>query len=216
MKKFFSTLVAVIVLVSVPIVAGAEKSADPMSKLGPRLHEKVKAHREKRSLDRVPSMRTEQETVRVILEARQAQEAIDQLKSLGGKIETSYGRFIQVVLPLSSVEEAAGIPQVRSMDLPAIAQEHALTSEGLPLIRVPAWHNRGLRGEGVGIIAPDGGGKPVLHIHAALGRGGRTLTGCLRPGVTTWLVGEAIIYEILGVDARRLFDEASGFNLLDV
>ena len=157
MKKFFSTLVAVIVLVSVPIVAGAEKSADPMSKLGPRLHEKVKAHREKRSLDRVPSMRTEQETVRVILEARQAQEAIDQLKSLGGKIETSYGRFIQVVLPLSSVEEAAGIPQVRSMDLPAIAQEHALTSEGLPLIRVPAWHNRGLRGEGVNVAILDGG-----------------------------------------------------------
>ena len=69
---------------------------------------------------------------------------------------------------------------------------------------------------GVGIIAPDGDGKPVLHIHAALGRGGRTLTGCLRPGVTTWLVAEAVIYEILGVDAKRLFDEKSGFNLLDV
>ena len=69
---------------------------------------------------------------------------------------------------------------------------------------------------GVGIIAPDKDGNPVLHIHAALGRGGRTLTGCLRPGVTTWLVAEAVIYEILGVDARRLFDEASGFNLLDV
>ena len=69
---------------------------------------------------------------------------------------------------------------------------------------------------GVGIIIPDRDGNPVLHIHAALGRGGRTLTGCLRPGVTTWLVGEAIIYEITGVDARRLPDEKSGFNLLDV
>ncbi len=69
---------------------------------------------------------------------------------------------------------------------------------------------------GVGIIAPDEQGNPVLHIHAALGRGGRTLTGCLRPGVTTWLVGEAVIYEILGVDAKRLPDTASGFNLLDV
>lgn len=69
---------------------------------------------------------------------------------------------------------------------------------------------------GVGIIAPDKDGKPVLHIHASLGRAGRTLTGCLRPGVRTWLVGEAIIHEITGVNARRLPDKASGFDLLEV
>ena len=69
---------------------------------------------------------------------------------------------------------------------------------------------------GVGILAPGKEGKPVLHIHASLGRSGQTLTGCLRPGVTTWLVGEAIIYEILGTDAKRLPDEESGFNLLEV
>ncbi|MFH1647096.1 MAG: PPC domain-containing DNA-binding protein [Chloroflexota bacterium] len=67
---------------------------------------------------------------------------------------------------------------------------------------------------GAGIIAPDKEGKPVLHIHASLGRAGRTLTGCLRPGVSTWLVGEAIIYEITGVSARRLPDKNSGFDLL--
>ena len=69
---------------------------------------------------------------------------------------------------------------------------------------------------GVGIIAPDEDGKPVLHIHASLGRSGQTLTGCLRPGVKTWLVGEAIIYEITDTDARRLPDKESGFNLLEV
>ena len=69
---------------------------------------------------------------------------------------------------------------------------------------------------GVGVIAPDKDGKPVLHIHAALGRGSDTLTGCLRPGVTTWLVAEAIIYEITGVNARRLPDDKSGFDLLEV
>jgi uncharacterized protein len=69
---------------------------------------------------------------------------------------------------------------------------------------------------GVGIIAPDKDGKPVLHIHAALGRAGKTLTGCLRPGVTTWLVGEAIIYEITGATARRLPDKASGFELMEM
>jgi predicted DNA-binding protein with PD1-like motif len=69
---------------------------------------------------------------------------------------------------------------------------------------------------GAGIIAPDKNGRPVLHIHASLGRGPRALTGCLRPGVTTWLVGEAIIYEITGTSARRLPDEDSGFDLMEV
>jgi predicted DNA-binding protein with PD1-like motif len=68
---------------------------------------------------------------------------------------------------------------------------------------------------GVGVIAPDEHGKPVLHIHAALGRSGKTMTGCLRPGVTTWLVGEVIIYEILGAEASRVSDARSGFALLE-
>jgi predicted DNA-binding protein with PD1-like motif len=69
---------------------------------------------------------------------------------------------------------------------------------------------------GVGIIAPDKDGKPTLHIHASLGRSAKALTGCLRPGVTTWLVGEAIIYEILGAKAARLPDPKSGFDLMEM
>ena len=68
----------------------------------------------------------------------------------------------------------------------------------------------------VGIIAPDTDGKPVLHIHASLGRAGQTLTGCLRSGVTTWLVCEAIIYEVAGAKATRLPNKESGFDLLEV
>lgn len=67
---------------------------------------------------------------------------------------------------------------------------------------------------GLGILAPDKDGKPLLHIHAALGRAGRTTTGCLRMGVKTWLVGEVILYEILGTNAARLPDKLSGFELL--
>lgn len=68
---------------------------------------------------------------------------------------------------------------------------------------------------GVGVLAPGEDGKPILHIHAALGRAGNTISGCLRPGVQTWLVGEAILYEIVGTDAVRVKDEESGFVLLD-
>jgi len=67
---------------------------------------------------------------------------------------------------------------------------------------------------GVGVLAPDRKGTPTLHIHAALGRAGKTTTGCLRMGVKTWLVGEVILYEILGADVARLPDKDSGFELL--
>ncbi len=69
---------------------------------------------------------------------------------------------------------------------------------------------------GVGVIAPDVKGKPKLHIHAALGRSGKTTTGCLRPGVTTWIVVEAIVFEILGTDAIRVPNAQTRFELLQV
>lgn len=69
---------------------------------------------------------------------------------------------------------------------------------------------------GVGLIAPDAAGKPVLHVHAALGRAGKTTTGCLRPGVSTWTIGEVVIIEILGTGAVRLPDEKTGFELLQI
>lgn len=67
---------------------------------------------------------------------------------------------------------------------------------------------------GVGIIAPSEQGKPALHIHAALGRSGKTATGCLRPGVNTWIVGEVIICEIVGTNTARVLDKDTGFELL--
>ena len=68
---------------------------------------------------------------------------------------------------------------------------------------------------GVGVLAPGEDGSPVLHIHAALGRAGQTMTGCLRPGVQTWLVGEVILHEILGTKALRVKDSKTGFALLE-
>ena len=66
-----------------------------------------------------------------------------------------------------------------------------------------------------GVLAPDAKGRPVLHIHGALGRSGKTTTGCLRPGVYTWVVGEAILFELLDVRASRLKDPETGFVLLE-
>jgi len=69
---------------------------------------------------------------------------------------------------------------------------------------------------GIGVIAPDKQGKPALHLHAAAGRAGKTITGCLRAGVSTWVVGEVIICEIVGAEAKRVLDAKTGFDLLQV
>jgi uncharacterized protein len=68
---------------------------------------------------------------------------------------------------------------------------------------------------GVGTLAPDEEGKPVLHMHAALGRKGKTRMGCIRPGIETWKVGEVILLEISGSRATRKFDSKTGFHLLE-
>jgi predicted DNA-binding protein with PD1-like motif len=54
----------------------------------------------------------------------------------------------------------------------------------------------------------------VLHLHAALGREGRAVVGCVRAGVRTWHVLEVVITEIAGSGARRVPDPATGFRLL--
>ena len=69
---------------------------------------------------------------------------------------------------------------------------------------------------GLGVLAPGEDGITKMHMHAALGRSGKTTTGCIRPGVETWLVAEAIVYEITGIDAQRILDKKSEFALLQV
>ena len=66
-----------------------------------------------------------------------------------------------------------------------------------------------------GLLAPGPDGEPMLHIHGALGRGARTVAGCLRPGVMTWLTGEAVVTEILDSPAARVADADTGLALLE-
>jgi len=67
----------------------------------------------------------------------------------------------------------------------------------------------------VGLIALDEEGLPRLHIHGAFARNGVVTGGCLRLGVKTWLVGEVVVNEILGLESRRLLDQQSNFPLLE-
>ena len=69
---------------------------------------------------------------------------------------------------------------------------------------------------GVGTLIADEAGQPILHMHAAAGREGAATVGCTRAGMKTWLVGEVVILEILGTQALRKVDPATGFQLLSV
>ena len=66
---------------------------------------------------------------------------------------------------------------------------------------------------GTGTIFWDGD-EPKIHLHAALGHHGETLTACVRKGTKVYLVLEVMLTEIVGVNADRPWYEKGGFNRL--
>lgn len=58
------------------------------------------------------------------------------------------------------------------------------------------------------------GEQPRIHFHGAYGKWESVKAGCLREGSEAFLVLEAVITEILGVDAVREMDPLSGMVLL--
>ena len=56
--------------------------------------------------------------------------------------------------------------------------------------------------------------EPKIHLHGTFGKRDTVHVGCLRETSETFLVIEAILLEIKGIDARRAFDETTGLTLL--
>jgi len=80
---------------------------------------------------------------------------------------------------------------------------------------VPVWKELGESHEvvGLGTIFYQGD-EPKIHLHGAFGKKDMVKVGCLRQKSETFLVLEAVIVEIEGVDAVREFDPVSGLTLL--
>lgn len=68
----------------------------------------------------------------------------------------------------------------------------------------------------VGTLFPDEEGRVSLHMHSALGREGKTSTGCVRAGVEVWMIGEVVIHELIETGAIRKKDPETGFELLAI
>ena len=68
---------------------------------------------------------------------------------------------------------------------------------------------------GIGTIFPQEG-EPKIHFHGAFGKKDMVKVGCLREMSETFLVLEAIIMEIDGINASRELDPVSGVALLSL
>jgi predicted DNA-binding protein with PD1-like motif len=81
----------------------------------------------------------------------------------------------------------------------------------------PVWKKLGESHEvtGFGTIFWQGD-EPKVHFHGAFGKKDMVKVGCLRENSETFLVLEAVIVEIDGVDAKRELDPSSGMVLLKV
>lgn len=68
---------------------------------------------------------------------------------------------------------------------------------------------------GIGTILTNKIG-PQIHIHTAMGKHSKTLTGCVRKDTKVFLVIEAVVLELKGVKAAKEIDPRTGLNLLKI
>ncbi len=66
---------------------------------------------------------------------------------------------------------------------------------------------------GTGSVHFDGD-EPRIHLHAAMGHHGDTLTACVRKDTRVYLILEVILFELKGIGASRPWYEKGGFNRL--
>ena len=84
----------------------------------------------------------------------------------------------------------------------------------MPPVPVLAELFRAHEAAAVGTLFPDEAGRPKLHMHATFGRGDTVKTGCIRPGIDIWTIGEFVLIELTGLNLIRKRDAATGFELL--
>ncbi len=81
----------------------------------------------------------------------------------------------------------------------------------------PNWKNfkDGWEALGIGTIFTNKKG-PQIHVHTTMGKKNEVLTGCVRKDSKIFLVIEAIVFELTGVNATKQIDPRTGLNLLKI
>ena len=68
---------------------------------------------------------------------------------------------------------------------------------------------------GLGTVFSNKSG-PQIHIHSAMGKKNKTLTGCVRKDSKVFIVIEAVIFELEGIKAEKDIDPQTGLNMLKI
>ena len=100
--------------------------------------------------------------------------------------------------------------------LGALRKGHVVTGPKRPKIPPkPHWEgfNNAWEVMGMGTIIK-GKKAPQVHIHGALGKGKKSLIGCIRKDSEIFLLVEALIIELSGIKAKKDLDPQTGLNLL--
>lgn len=98
----------------------------------------------------------------------------------------------------------------------ALKKGHVVTGPKKPKIPPkPHWESFKDAWEVVGLGTIFKGQKgPEVHIHGALGKGRKVLSGCIRKDSKVFLLIEAVIFELKGIKVRKDLDPKTGLKLL--
>jgi len=98
----------------------------------------------------------------------------------------------------------------------ALRKGHIVTGPKKPKIPPkPRWESFKDAWEVTGLGTIFKGQKgPEIHIHGAIGKGRKTLSGCIRKNSKVFLLIEAVIFDIKGIKARKDLDPKTGLKLL--
>ena len=100
----------------------------------------------------------------------------------------------------------------------ALREGHLVTGPKKPVFPPrPNWvsFKDGWEALGTGTIFTNKSG-PQLHIHGAMGKKNKALTGCVRKSSRVFGVMEAVIFELKGIKASKEVDPKTGINLLRI
>lgn len=110
-----------------------------------------------------------------------------------------------------------GVSHAVMLFLGALREGAIVTGPEEPVVPpVPHFVHFGGGWEVVGMAtAYPGEDGPAIHVHGSVGRGDRSLTGCLRGRGETYLVAEVVIFELTDLPVRRTLDAKTGLVLPD-
>ena len=120
----------------------ALRPAGPVAK-----HPRLDSRLLKRSAQRSP--------VRIEISARRPTAVRELVARVGGRVEASYGRLLEAVVPASALDELGRDRAVRFAREPLRPVAEAVRGEGIAATGARTWHRSGLRGAGVRVAVID-------------------------------------------------------------